>query len=1175
MSSLFAKIESEILSFWEKNQIFQKSLLKRKRAKEFIFYEGPPTANARPGLHHVLARAFKDIVCRYKTMRGFKVERRAGWDTHGLPVEIQVEQKLGLKTKKGIEEYGIAAFNQECKKTVFSHIQEFEDLTRKIGYWLDFKNSYITYTKEYIESVWFILKELWNKKLLYQDFKVVPWCYRCGTALSSHEVAQGYKSIQETSIYVKFNLLDLQKFGNFPIKEGKIYLLSWTTTPWTLPGNVALAVNEKIEYALVRVKNSAGLFENYILAKSRIPKILEGLSFEILSNFKGKELGGLSYEPLFNIKEFTSSQSYKVYQADFVSEEEGTGIVHIAPMYGVEDFELGKKVSLPRIHTVNPEGTFNKLVPQFEGLLVKDPATEEKIISFLRERDSFLKAEKLTHDYPFCWRCKNPLLYFAKDSWFIAVSKIKKKLLANNEKINWIPAHLKEGRFGSWLKEVKDWALSRERYWGTPLPLWRCLNCNQILAIGSFQELKRQKFTTNQYYFLRHLETSYQAEKSEHLYPPFEKDEVLLSEKGREKAKELAQKLKKEKIDLIFSSDLPRTRETAKIIGDFLQKEVILDQRLRDINFGNYFGSKKEDFLKRYPHFSHYLTTPIEGGESFLDCAQRFFDFFKEIEKKYRHQKILIVSHGGPLMILLAMMEGAPLKELKPTNLFKLGELRKVDFKILPYNEEAEIDLHRPYIDEVKFLCPKCGQQMERFREVIDVWFDSGAMPFAQNHFPFELVKNFREKINYQALVKKIPFPADYIAEAIDQTRGWFYTLLAVATLLDLGAPYKNVISLGHVLDEKGEKMSKSKGNVIDPWQTIEEFSADSLRWYFFTINQPEDPKLFSFKDLKNVYQGFLMTLWNSFLFYKTYVPQKFRFSRLQKYFSSKNVLDQWLLSRLSELILETTKLLENYEITKAARLIENFVIEDLSQWYIRRSRRRFQKPENREDFQKASQTLSFCLFNLTLLCAPFIPFLSEKIYQELKKAKDPLSVHLANWPSFNKRFLKPKLNQEMLKARLLVKEGLNQRMKAGIKVRQPLLEIRVRKSKDFQLKKEIIEIIKDELNVKNFVFDPHLKEKVWLNTEITKELRFEGYLREMIRQIQMKRKEMNLKPAEKIILKIAFQGEFNSFLKEKLKFLKKEVNAQEIFLLKVPLANFEKLKLGDQESIFFLVLRQ
>jgi isoleucyl-tRNA synthetase len=794
MEMSFPKLEEKVLRFWKKNQIFERSIEKRK--KDFVFYEGPPTANAKPGLHHVLSRVFKDIVCRYKTMRGFRVLRKAGWDTHGLPVELEIEKKIGTKTKKDIENFGIEKFNFLCKKSVWEYKKDWEKLTERIGFWLDLKNPYITYEPEYIESVWFLLKKIWEKGLLYEDLKVSPYCPRCQTILSSHEVAQGYKRIKEPAIYVKFRVLN-PEYKNCS-------LLVWTTTPWTLPGNVAIAVNPNFDYSFLEKEG-----EVLILAKERTKALnIEG---KFLREVKGKDLIGLRYQPVFDFyqPDFEKERIWEVLGADFVSLEEGTGLVHIAPAFGEEDMELIKTQNsklktqnqkrFPIILNVDEEGKFKLEVKKFAGLFVKD--ADPLIIQDLKERGILFKEEIYEHDYPFCWRCKTPLLYYAKKSWFIKMTAVKKELIKNNKKINWIPAHLKEGRFGEWLREVKDWALSRERYWGTPLPVWRCQSCGHLEVIGSREDLIKQKFSKNRYLILRHGESEMNV-KGILISTLPEKVPCPLTENGKKQILKVIKKLKKEKIDLIISSDLLRTKQTSEILAKELGVKLIFDKRLRDIKAGIFEGKTIKEHNSFWKSYEEKFVKAPRGGESYNQVKMRIYNFFKALERKDSGKTILIVGHQRPFAMLEGAVKGYSIKEffekIEPRKM-KTGELREIEFKLLPYDKKGNLDFHKPYIDEIKFFCPKCQGEMKRVPEVIDCWFDSGAMPFAQYHWPFENGK------------KPKLFPADYIAEGIDQTRGWFYTLLAISTLMGFGPAYKNVISLGHVLDEKGEKMSKVK----------------------------------------------------------------------------------------------------------------------------------------------------------------------------------------------------------------------------------------------------------------------------------------------------------------------------------------------------------------------------
>ena len=984
----FSQIEQKILEFWQEKKIFEKSLQKGKGRNNFVFFEGPPTANGRPGMHHVEARAFKDVIPRYKTMRGFFVGRKAGWDTHGLPVELEVEKELGLKNKKEIEKYGIDKFNQKCKESVWKYKDEWEKLTDRIGFWLDMKNPYITYENYYIESVWFILKKIWEKGLIYKEFKVVPHCPRCVTTLSSHEVAQGYKTIPDKSVIVKFPISNFQFPNKSQDQNSKIYLLAWTTTPWTLPANVGLAINHKVIYCKIKNKNeqvphkreekikttnkSSKLDESnvrremYIVAKDKLNII--DFEYEIIEEIKGKDLIGIKYEPLFknpNQKE----NDLRVVAGDFVSTEEGTGIVHLAPAYGEDDLRVGEKEKLSVIHTVDNEGVvisgYN--IPG-EGKFVKD--ADKDIIADLRKRNLIFEEKKHEHDYPHCWRCDSPLLYYAKDSWFIKMSDLRDKLVANNKKINWEPEYIKEGRFGEFLREVKDWAISRERYWGIPLPIWICEKCQKQKAIGGTKELNA-----------------------------------------------------------------------------------------------------------------------------------------------------------------------------------------KID------------DLHRPFIDEIKLKC-ECGGEMARTSEVIDVWFDSGAMPFAQWGYP-EIKGNDKEF--------KAHYPADYISEAIDQTRGWFYTLLALASLMEHcgvvkdGAPYRNVICLGHVLDKHGKKMSKSRGNVVDPWEMCDKFGADTLRWYLYTVNQAGDPKKFDVKDIQDKNRRIFGTLYNSLVFFQTYAEKDFK----PKNIKSKNILDKWIVSVFNSCASKVINYLEKYDVVSAAREIENF-IDDFSNWFIRRSRERFQRPKNTQEKNEATQTLYSMLLELSKLIAPFAPFIGEHIYQQLtrknfstpnnlsdstgqasSKNKIEESVHLCDYPKPDKKLVDKKLEESMKQAREIVAKALALRMEKKIKIRQPIVSLKLKTKKEqvrlngqekLKTEKGLLDLIKDEINVKQIIFDDTIKSEIEIDTEMTQELKEEGLARELVRQVQQMRKEASFVPSD--VISIMYQvssSEREKIFKNWGKYIKQETNSKSL----------------------------
>jgi len=869
-------LEEAVLKFWKKEKIFEKTLSTREGGPEYVFYEGPPTANGKPGVHHVLARAFKDLFPRYKIMRGYHISRRGGWDTHGLPVEIEVEKKHGFTNKQQIEEYGIAKFNAECKKSAFDYIQDWERLTDRIAFWVDLQTAYVTFTNDYIESLWWILRQLWDKDLLYQGFKVVPYCPRCGTPLSDHEVALGYEEAVDPSVFVRMPLVD----------EPGTSLLVWTTTPWTLPANVAVAAGEDVDYVKVERPLTEGGVEKLILAQALLEKVFRGEEVKVLETFKGKKLKGVKYKPLFTFMPPEKPAHYVIF-GDFVTTEDGTGLVHIAPAFGADDMKVAMEHDLPVIMTVGPDGGFLPEVTPWRGIFVKD--ADPSITTDLNNRGLLYRAETYTHTYPFCWRCKTPLLYYAREAWYIRTSQFKDRLVQLNQTINWVPEHVKDGRFGNWLSNNIDWALSRERYWGTPLPVWECADpnnpgsgCKHQHCIGSVEEL-------------------------------------------------------------------------SKLSG-------------RDL---------------------------------------------------------------------------------------------------------TDLDMHRPHVDEVHFPCQKCGGKMTRVTELIDVWFDSGAMPYAQWHYPFENKAIFEQQ-----------FPADYICEAVDQTRGWFYSLHAISTMLMDSVSYKNVICLGLILDGNGEKMSKSKGNIVNPWDVLNLHGADAFRWYLYTATPPGNERRFSTDLVGDVMRSFTLTLWNVYSFFVTYAnldgwtPGVDDGRRTTDHGPSSGLrgqalsdLDRWLLSELNTLVRDVTRAYEAYDVTGATRPIEKFV-ENLSTWYLRRSRRRFWKSESDSDKQAAYSTLYTALVTLSKLLAPAMPFLADDLYQNLVRAADPNapeSVHLAAWPEADGKLIDEALNRDMQMVMRLASLGHAARAKANRKVRQPLAEaaFSVANVHERPAVGQYADLLADELNVK------------------------------------------------------------------------------------------------------------
>ncbi len=1185
--------EEKILKFWRGNRIFEKSVAKPAPQGEFIFYEGPPTANGKPGIHHLEARAFKDAIPRYKTMRGFKVRRKGGWDTHGLAVEIQTEKELGLKSKKEIETYGIEAFNKKCRESVWRYVKEWEEFTERIAYWIDLKRPFVTYKPYYIESVWNIVSKISEQKLLYKDYKVVPWCPRCGTGLSSHELAQGYEDVKDLAVYVKFKIQKAK--GKITSQNSKFgdgtYLLAWTTTPWTLPGNVGLAVGKDIEYVKARILREAEFIDSnqkdfkggyFILARDvfeKIPKsnlggrVFMGHALEETDTVTGKDLVGLEYEPLYpflkdNLSETEKPKlknAFKVYAADFVTTTEGTGIVHMAVMYGTDDFELGTKVGLPKHHLVKEDGTFKEETGFLAGRFVKEkdekgkPTLDLDIIEDLKKKGFYFHHEPYKHSYPHCWRCHTPLIYFARDSWYIAMSKLRDKLVAENEKINWEPSYIKEGRFGEWLNEVKDWAISRERYWGTPLPVWECGGCGKRKVAGSFSDLYEQSAAKKltRFVLIRHGE----SEKNVLGIFDSSRDKYPLTKAGEARAKLAGEKVKGMNVSTIYASPVLRTRQTAEIIGKVVGKTPVLSEAFWEVRSGEWDGKKdsvteaepERIAYNKLPHDVFYKAPRGNTGESWQDVENRSVAFARELLKKHQGETVVLVSHEGPLMTLMRYFKDLSLNDI--TNLWEesrtfhhglLGGYAEPTSVYIDNRTGKEIDPHRPFIDELTLAC-ECGKEMKRVKEVMDVWFDSGAMPFAEEHYPF---KN-------KELIDTAGYPADFISEAIDQTRGWFYTLHAIGTLMSKGRAYKNVICLGHVLDAEGKKMSKSLGNIVEPEAMIEKYGADALRFWMYSVNQPGEPKNFDEKTVDEIVKKVFNLAGNVLAFYKLYDSEKHKIqypktkqSTKPEMLKSTNVLDVWILARLNQLVREVTDGLDTYKLLEPARAIRDF-IADLSQWYLRRSRNRFKsqitstkfqtnhKPQNPNEENKeisdknaALATLRFTLCELSKLMAPFTPFFAEHLYKAVDGGKE--SVHLEEWPEVNSKLKNQnaKVLEEMEEVRKIVSLALEQRAKANIKVRQPLASLKLKskiparlnetsRSGGLNLKSELLKLIQDEVNVKKVLFDAGILSEVELDTTITPELKEEGDVRELIRAIQDLRKETGLTAGDLALLTI------------------------------------------------------
>ncbi len=1121
----FPQLEEQLLKEWEEKKIFEKTLEKPAPKGPFVFFEGPPTANGKPGIHHVLARAFKDLIPRFKTMQGYRVDRKAGWDTHGLPVELEVEKQLGLKNKKDVEAYGIEKFNAKCKESVWKYLDEWVKLTKRMAFWVDLEHPYVTYHNDYIESLWWVMSEISKKGLLYRGHKVVPYCARCGTALSSHEVAQGYKEVEETSVYVRFKIKG----------EENLYALAWTTTPWTLPSNTALAVGPNISY--VKARKGTDI---YIVARDRLSVLGEP---EILAELKGKDLVGLEYEPLFSFLPL-KKPAHKIVPGSFVSTTDGTGIVHMAP-FGEEDMEVIKENNFPVLMTIGLDGAFIKEVTPWAGKFVKD--ADPEIIKALEARGLLYKTEKYEHDYPFCWRCSTPLLYYPKDSWFIRMSALKDKLVANNEKINWEPAHIKEGRFGEWLRGIKDWALSRERYWGTPLPIWACAK-GHTSVVGSLDQMNKERFRKNRFFAVRHGEATSNANGFISSWPEVNGN-VHLTPEGEKKVRKTAEALRKAGVDLIVSSDLKRTAQTAEIIKEVTGAELVFDERLREIGFGEFNGKTEDEYHAFFGDKMERFTKRPEGGENYNDVRKRVMQCALEYDRENNGKTIVFVSHGDPLWFLTAAAMNkwdAELWDVAEAHYIDPGASLEIEMPNWPFDHDGALDVHRPFIDAVTLKCAECGGEMMRVPDVIDVWFDSGAMPFAQWHYPFEN----KEKIDPSTslgmtkeglgMTKGTAYPADFISEAIDQTRGWFYTLLAVSTLLDKGPAYKNVICLGHLLDAKGQKMSKSKGNVVNPWEMFDKHGADAVRFHLYTVNQPGEAKRFDEKEVDGVVKKLFLILWNVLSFWKMYSKSPASDVIPAKAGTQNHVLDRWILSELNQLTKTVTDHLEKYDVVTAGRAIGDFA-NDLSTWYVRRSRDRFKDGDT-----DAVATLGHALLSISKLMAPLTPFVADGLYKELGGSKE--SVHLENWPQSGP--IDEELLQKMKEVRWVCALGHTIRADGKVPVRQVLLTFTVyipAGRSDFST--EMLDIVREEVNVKEVktILNSGASGNfsAQLDTVLTPELKREGAAREMVRNLNSLRKEAGLTINDRIVLHYETESHFwKDVIKEHGKSIQEDTRA-------------------------------
>jgi isoleucyl-tRNA synthetase len=1103
--------EEAIQAFWEANDIFNKSLALpggQESKGDYVFYDGPPFATGTPHYGHILAGTIKDAIPRFWTMNGFRVDRKWGWDCHGLPLENLIEKKLGLANKRDIEDYGIKNFNEAARAAVMEYADDWKKVVPRMGRWADMENDYKTMDSTYTESVWWVFSELHKKGLVYESFKSMHLCPRCGTTLSNFEVNQGYKDIKDIAVTVKLPLL--KEAG----EKTDTSLLVWTTTPWTLPGNMAAAVNREFTYVKVRVATETGT-EVLILAEGRLVQ-LGDLAYEVVEKIAGADLVGRSYEPPFaylkNEEIKNKDKAWKIYHADYVElGTDGTGAVHIAPAYGEEDLQLAQREGIPVVHHVDYEGRFMDFVTDFAGKLVKpkdDDAAgidhkeaDIEILKALQAAGKVFKKENITHSYPHCWRDETPLLNYATTSWFVRVTDFKDDLVAANNKVKWVPEHVGSNRFGKWLEGARDWAISRQRYWGAPLPIWRNPETKQIKVLGSLADMKALvKKSGNSYFIMRHGE----AESNLALLVSADKSRAdALTAKGVEQAKEAGQKLRSQKVDLIIHSGFLRTKTTAELVATELglaPEQVIEDGRLAELQAGlDLEGKSWRDYQALFTNERESFFKDIPGRENRMDVARRVGALLYELEQTYQDKNIILVGHASSLFGLqvvasgLSRAEAADLKAQK--GFMNNAEVRELSFVPLPHNDDYTLDYHRPYIDEVELY--EGDTKLVRVPDVFDCWFESGSMPYAQHHYPFSC--------NTEKFAAE-KFPAQFIAEGLDQTRGWFYSLIVLGTALFLKSPYENVIVNGLVLAEDGKKMSKSLRNYPDPMDLADRVGVDAIRYYLLSapIMRGEDLN-FSEKEVLELQRKNIGRLHNVLAMYEMFADGT------KAKADSQNVLDRWVLARLNELIAESTTGYKNYELDKATRPIADFV-EDLSVWYLRRSRERL-KGEDVADKERALATLRYVLRTLALVMAPAMPFYAEYLYRAVKEDGEVESVHLAAWPEGGE--VDGELLKTMNATRAVVTAALEARTKSGVKVRQPLAKLTI----NTELGVDLEQVVAEEVNVKSVVFAESQAEAVVLDTEITPELKAEGDVRELMRAVQEARKAADLAPQDKIEL--------------------------------------------------------
>lgn len=1123
-----ASREEEVLAVWKENGIFEKSLTQEAPQGEFVFYDGPPFATGLPHYGSLLSSVVKDVVGRYKTMRGYRVPRRWGWDCHGLPIEHMIEKKLELKTKKDIESMGIDRFNEEARKTVLAYADEWKEYVERIGRWVDFDNSYKTMDNTYIESVWWALKKIHEDKRLYEGKKVLMYCPRCETPLSKAEIAMdnSYKDITEEAVYVKFKVTPntVRGTGDGAKKFGdNVYLLAWTTTPWTLPGNVALAVGVDSTYCEYKNKDTK---ESYIIAEERVVAVLGDDwkdKYEVVegTRFAGSHFArlGISYEPLYEVKKAIDAKSEKAWTvqvADFVTTEEGTGIVHTAPMYGEDDYQFGIEHTLPIIPILDATGTYNADAPELvRGMYHKKGG--KIVVKDLEERGLLFKAHNHTHSYPHCYRCGTALIYNALSSWFIDIQSVKERMLEANEEVNWYPNHLKHGRFKNIVETAPDWTISRNRFWASPLPIWKHEITGAVTVIGSLEELrKRVRKSGNTYLFIRHGEAE---SNTQHVISSLPENEHHVTDEGKAQIDEAIAELKKSGITKIITSPLLRTRETASRIATALgikEDAIVIEERFKEWQLGELNNKSVRELTTRCPTYEERFTKGCGTGETLVEMKRRVGDGLYELETTYKDETILVVGHEYTVWLAECVAKGATVKECievrgTEDDFVKNGEIRTIDFAPIPHNAEYELDLHRPYIDDLE-LFAEDGARLVRVPEVVDCWVESGSMPFASEHYPHE---------NKESVERR--YPGDFIAEYIAQTRTWFYYMHAMGVLLFDAPSFKNCVTTGTLLASDGAKISKSKLNFTDPRENIDTYGADAMRFYMLgSVVMSAEDSAFKDEELRDVHNRFINMFWNSYKFYEMYAT-----ANTEAGVKSTHVLDRWILARLYEVVREVTEYLDAYDTVRTARSLRDFVT-DLSQWYIRRSRDRF-KSEQHEDREQALATASYVFITFAKVLAPIAPFIGESVYKGAGGEKE--SVHLEAWPTLEDCG-DDALIEGMAEVRRIASLALEKRQGAGIKVRQPLASISLTKD-TLSEHSELIEILLDEINVKEYTIDATQKEEVVLDCEITDALKKEGLVREVVRSVQDARKKGDFSPHEMVVLVVSSTEEGNHMFEE------------------------------------------